>query len=165
MPNKRSGSQALGQRSPLQAVQNARGIARRSGPVLQHFLHAGVDRANDRRARQQNRRRDEKASRHRLLDRAGGDQQAADRNKTRDQRETQQHDVHRFSLPKVEARSVAPPRFPHYRLEEPRSGLCAAQTLAGYRVVHARDADTFSTYCAALIAAGAAPLDIVRVDA
>ena len=56
-------------------------------------------------------------------------------------------------------------QHPHYRLEEPITGLGAAQTIAGYRLVALRDADTFPSLNAALVAAGAAPVEPVRVDA
>ena len=53
----------------------------------------------------------------------------------------------------------------HYRLEEPGTGLGVAQTMAGYRLVAPRDADRFPSLNAALVAAGAAPVEPVRVDA
>ena len=53
----------------------------------------------------------------------------------------------------------------HYRLEEPVTGLGVAQTTAGYRLVASRDADKFPSLNSALIAAGAAPVEPVRVDA
>lgn len=56
-------------------------------------------------------------------------------------------------------------KLPHYRLEEPATGLAVAQTLAGYRLVPTPEADTFASRDAALFAAGAQPLDLVRVDA
>lgn len=56
-------------------------------------------------------------------------------------------------------------KFPHYRLEHAGTALCAAQSTAGYRLVEPENADTFPTARAALIAAGAQPLDVVRVDA
>ncbi len=55
-------------------------------------------------------------------------------------------------------------KYPHYRLEERSTGLGVAQTIAGYRLVEPRQADTFPTFTAALIASGVQPVDIVRVD-
>lgn len=56
-------------------------------------------------------------------------------------------------------------KYPHYRLEEPATGLPVRQERAGYRVVKVRDADTFPTLTDALIASAGAGVDAVRVDA
>jgi hypothetical protein len=70
-----------------------------------------------------------------------------------------------MGAPHAERRSVRGPKFPHYRLEQPATDFPVAQSMAGYLPVPAKDADTFPTRIAALIASAGAGLDVVRVDA
>jgi|CXWL01.1.fsa_nt_gi hypothetical protein len=55
-------------------------------------------------------------------------------------------------------------KYPHYRLEQTATGLGVALTTAGFRSVEPKDADTFPTASAALIAGAGQCVDLVRVD-
>jgi hypothetical protein len=56
-------------------------------------------------------------------------------------------------------------KFPHYRLEEATEGLpVAMQSTGRYQVVKPAQADTFPTRVDALLAAGGAAVEAVRVE-
>lgn len=56
-------------------------------------------------------------------------------------------------------------KYPHYRLEQTATGLGVAVSTTGLRPVQQKDADTFPTASAALIAGAGQCVDVVRVDA
>jgi len=140
--------------------------ARRVTKPVRDLLRTTVDRVDDHRARKEHSGSNEKRRTNSLLNGASGSGERHERNEAHRQRHQEQHrSNHGLSQRSTRAPSVAPLRFPHYRLQDSATDLPVAQTTKGYRVVRARDADTFPTRLDAQIASAGQPLDAVRVDA